>query len=522
MRNFYKLIPILLGLFYVLSSSQSVASTNNNSANNAIEFSSSEDVADFVISNNIETLPYLLNANSANSLFDSINCNPLTEGVKSATLEVTTDLDITSIPLTGKSPESLIQIGYGHETDSPLPMATYSSYTYSQSIYLQSEINVADQRISKLFYKRNTFTELENAGQINIYMGHTSDTSLTDWIDVTTLQKVSYYELIPSPDEDGWVEFYLTVPFIYNNTDNLVIAFDENKSGYDNYGNNFYSNSTTENQSIYYRNSTNCDPTSPESGTLTDSRPNIRLLFEDLPSTPILTVIPESNDFSTIALLTSADKEFSVYNTGIDNLVINDIYLGGSNMDQFSISELPTFPISITNDPAESFNITCTYTPTVGGENDAIIYFNSNQGLDSVLISGYAYCPTITALPWSEYFDNTRTTTVPNITLTWNTIINNYGTIKTEASTALSDPNSVDMYNSNYLSAKLLLITPPLTIDPNSVKVLFSANGEVEDSVIVGVMTHNNDISTFIPVGEFALTRTYRPHKGVGKGIVGK
>lgn len=476
------------------------------------------DAADFTIDAMSETLPFGLTANSANELTVDVIFDPQTEStsLKNANLDITHSEGVTSIPLTGECPAGIMQIGYGTETDTHLPMEPYYGYTYSQSIYLQSEIDVPNQRISRIYYQKNNSNVWADAGQINIYMGHTSQTELTDWIPITELQEVTYQEVLPVGDDDGWVEFVLTVPFNYNNTDNLVIAFDENKPSYDDLDDEFYNHTTTDNMSIYYYNDgTNPDPASPPSGTTSEYRPNIRLFFEDIPTTPMLSVNPDSYDYETVIVYSSLDKDFNIRNLGAGTLSVTDIYVDGDNPGEFTLSNLPTFPLDLTNDASDFHTLTCTYNPTFDGDASAYVYFETNVGLDSVEVIGNGYDATIAALPWEEGFDDPATTTVPDMTLGWTALVLNatstWSSIETEDGTTypVSSPNYVDMYNSDDEDAEYYLITPPTTLDPNTVKVLFSARGEDIDSVIVGIMTDANDPATFTQINEFAMTGSY-------------
>jgi len=476
------------------------------------------DAADFTIDGMSETLPFGLTANSANELTVDVIFDPQTEStsLKSASLDITHSEGVTSIPLTGECPAGIMQIGYGTNESIPLPMDNFYNYSYSQSIYLQSEIDVAGQRISRVYYQKNNNNDWVDIGQINIYMGHTSQTELTDWIPLTELQEVTYQEVFPAGDDDGWVEFVLTVPFNYNNTDNLVIAFDENLIGWES-GQDFLTHEVTGDMSIKYdSDATNPDPASPPSyENLYEHRPNIRLFFEDIPSTPVLSVNPESYDYETVIVYSSSDKDFNIRNLGVGTLSITDIYLDGDNPGEFALSNLPTFPLDLTNDPSDFHALTCTFNPTVDGDASAYIYFETSEGLDSVEVVGNGYDATIAALPWEEGFDDPATTTVPDITLGWTALVLNatstYASIETEDGTTypVSSPNYVDMYNAGETDAEYYLITPPTTLDPNTVKLLFSAHGEAIDSVVVGIMTDANDPATFTQINEFAMTGSY-------------
>jgi hypothetical protein len=447
----------------------------------------------------------------------SFSYSPIDVGTDADTLVITHADGSDTIFLSGYAdyvlPENMVEIGQGTITDVALPMEPFYGYSYSQSIYLQSEINMDGMRISKVYYQKNNQNDWPDAGQINIYIGHTSQTNISDWIDISTLQEVTYSEALPMADENGWVEFILTTPFIYNNTDNLVIAFDENKQNYDESSDDFYNHAVAENMSIYYYNdSNNPDPTSPPSGTLKMNRPNIRLQFEDLPTTPIFSINPDAHDYGTVIVSNTATEDFTVQNNGINILTINDIYLGGTNMDQFALNGLPTFPADLTNDFADAFTFNADFAPTADGAMTAKIYIDHSEGLDSVMLTGIAYDATIYAIPWDEYFDDPATTTTPDMTLGWNAIMNASSTwawIRTGTSTTMSSPNSVGFYNSSDMGGDFILAAPPTSLDPTGTRVRFYANGGSSHQIQVGYLTIQDDASTFVPVDTVDLTGSY-------------
>ncbi len=166
-----------------------------------------------------------------------------------------------------------ITIGDGTVVGKAIPIEPYFGYTYSQVIYLQSEIGVADD-ITTLSWNF-AGTSLSSSNDWTIYMGHTTKTdfsSTTDWVDVTTLTQV-WTGTFTDPGAAGWVSFDIT-DFTYNNTDNLIIAVDENASGYNGSGDDFYCTGVTGNRAITYRNdSTNPDPLTPPAASYT--YPNI-------------------------------------------------------------------------------------------------------------------------------------------------------------------------------------------------------------------------------------------------------
>ncbi|KMQ69384.1 hypothetical protein ACM39_04690 [Chryseobacterium sp. FH2] len=160
-----------------------------------------------------------------------------------------------------------INLGVGSTTKGIAPISTYYGYSYVQQIFPKSEINAdAAGNITGLKFYLGASATLTNSSDWVIYLGHTTKTSFssnTDWIPLGDLTQV-YSGAVTN--NSGVVEITLTTPFAYNNTDNLVIAAEENASGYDSNGSGeaFYVYTTSSNRSIYYRSDTvNPDPASP-------------------------------------------------------------------------------------------------------------------------------------------------------------------------------------------------------------------------------------------------------------------
>ena len=157
-----------------------------------------------------------------------------------------------------------VTIGTGTTEDQGLPIEPSSTYSYSQVIYLQSEIGAA-MDIATLVYPVSAATYINDSNDWVIYMGHTTKTqfdSTTDWIDVANMIQV-FSGVIDV--NGGSVSVSLDTPFSYNGTDNLVIAIDENTAGADGMDDDFLCSSVTNPRGITflgdYQN--NPDPASP-------------------------------------------------------------------------------------------------------------------------------------------------------------------------------------------------------------------------------------------------------------------
>ena len=175
---------------------------------------------------------------------------------------------------------SQISIGSGDDGDglnSP-PMTPYYGYSYSQSIYLASEIGASGD-ITSIEYALNagsTFTSADD--NVDVWIGHTAKTafdSASDWVDVSTLSQVLVDGTVTVANDVLTITF--SSPFAYNGSDNLVIAVDANEVGYGSSSAFVLStNGPTAGLTLDQRSDTlNSNPTSPATGLLRQNRGNI-------------------------------------------------------------------------------------------------------------------------------------------------------------------------------------------------------------------------------------------------------
>ncbi len=177
-------------------------------------------------------------------------------------------------------------IGTGTDISHETPMNPYYEFSYSNVIYLQSEIHHAGTINKISFFYAPTSANLTNR-IFTIYMGHTtksSFTSNTDWITtgLTQVFTTTTYNLVSGQ----WNEITLDTPFVYNNTDNLVVATDYNQDecvGTTN-NENFYGTAGTARSIVFYSDTINPDPASPPTTGYTlylrDFFPNIKISFQ--------------------------------------------------------------------------------------------------------------------------------------------------------------------------------------------------------------------------------------------------
>jgi hypothetical protein len=103
-----------------------------------------------------------------------------------------------------------------------LPINFIYNYSFSQSIFLKSEINRANQQFKKVYFYYNGYDQFINKREFTIYMKHTSSNSLSTWEDITTFDSLTTVTL--DLVAEGWYEINLGTSFAYNNTDNIVIG----------------------------------------------------------------------------------------------------------------------------------------------------------------------------------------------------------------------------------------------------------------------------------------------------------
>src|SRR5690554_5281379 len=226
---------------------------------------------------------------------------------------------------TTQAADGSIVIGTGTVENISLPMEPYWSYSISQTIYDQEWINVDNQRIEQISYYFNGHSAWVE--DVQIFMAHTTLNTFettSSWVLEDELMLV-YDGQLETTAQEGWITLPLSVPFNYNNTDNLLVAFAANTPGHASTYDDFVGSVVGGNKSIFFRSdSINSDFISPNTGTLSDKIPNTLLTMGDIPTTAQLMVFPDSYVWDETVINTSAiPKTFSMRNTGIGTLTVN-------------------------------------------------------------------------------------------------------------------------------------------------------------------------------------------------------
>lgn len=267
--------------------------------------------------NNTATIPAISAGSSQTISFTATASNSLPTG-NLINFTINSNYPNGAIQYSHEFLAALLQIGDGNITNTHLPLEPYYGYTYSQSIYTASELNLGTSVINKIAYHYNGNSAWTD--NIVLYMGNTtknSFTSTSNWVTLPNLTQV-YSGSFTVPASPGWIEIELTTPFIYYGASNLVIAFDENTYGYHASNDEFYCYNSGANRSIYYYgDSTNPNPASPVTamGTST-SNPNLRIFASSFSSEPEIAVNADSIDLGRVVLGDPVFETLTISNQG--------------------------------------------------------------------------------------------------------------------------------------------------------------------------------------------------------------
>ena len=184
-----------------------------------------------------------------------------------------------------------VQVGNGSYNGYYAPIAAYYKNSWVQFIYPASEIQQAGMIGAISFYCSATDASTDLAGEVNIYMAHTSKSdhsSTSDWLAAEDLTLVYHTDAFEKPAATGWMSFDLNTAFAYNGTDNIAIVV---AAKLPNYSTNIkFDYWPTDNALLYRGNDDNTaygEHPGNNSGTRSTNRPNIKFTFcHELPACP--------------------------------------------------------------------------------------------------------------------------------------------------------------------------------------------------------------------------------------------
>lgn len=127
-----------------------------------------------------------------------------------------------------------ITIGEGSGMTTQLPFNSFYNFSFTEQIYLASEIQFAGY-IKAISFRIAYSYNIGSVADIDVYLKNVSRNSFSD---ATDYEPVSSDDLVFSgeweipADTDDWITITFDTPFRYNGADNLLIAIDENSSDY--------------------------------------------------------------------------------------------------------------------------------------------------------------------------------------------------------------------------------------------------------------------------------------------------
>jgi agmatine/peptidylarginine deiminase len=321
-----------------------------------------------------------------------------------------------------------------------LPIRTYYGYSYTQQIVSQSEINTSGSITKLRFYWYDGYNN--NSNNWTIYMGHTTKTafaSTSDWIQSSAMTQV-FSGTVTFPSSQGWMEITLNTAFNYNNTQNLVIAVDENAAGYATNNGRFVAAQTTSNTCIYYYDdSTNPNPVSPPAAVGTAAYKNYLQLEITTPAGPMFSISPNetSHGFGDVLIGDYITQEYVISNAGSGGSVDITTPLAVTGDSYFSIVRQP-LNTSLAAGDTTSFVV--KYSPTTLGSHSGslTITYGLAKATHTISFSGRGVTTPVTMFEedWESGSDG------------W-TFVNGTQTNKWHLGTATYSSASHSMYISN-------------------------------------------------------------------------
>ncbi|HNX00491.1 MAG TPA: choice-of-anchor J domain-containing protein, partial [Candidatus Cloacimonadota bacterium] len=333
-------------------------------------------------------------------------------------------VQLTATVLPALAP-GLVEVGNGTLVNLSLPVEPYYNYSFSQTLYMQSELNQPNSRITSIFYKYDGSDAW--ADSVWIYMGLTTRTEFTGTTDYVPADQLTlvYQGLLTVPATAGWVEVPLQVPFTYDNASNLVVCVDRDMPPYHPNADDFYCTAVATNRSLeQHSDAQNSNVNTPLAGTLRMNIPDTRFQFQTLSNDPLFAAIPSTISFNSVNVgETSTAINVQVRNSGGGSLTITQpITLTGPDAAMFTLTDTHTYPQTLT--AGQGITVSITFTPTSAGNKSAQLNVmdnltrnfrstkenlkaeNSERIMHVLPISGYGNDGVIHTFPYNQDYED--------------------------------------------------------------------------------------------------------------------
>ena len=425
-------------------------------------------------------------------------------------------------------------VGTGTLTTYELPINNYWEYSYTQQIFLASEMN-GPQSISSVAFQYAYSSPSTVKNSVNIYMGHTTQSTFSS---VSNYISSSNLTLVYSGNlncQQGWNTFNLTTPFQYNGTDNLVLVVDDNSGDYNSDSYTFYAHDAGANRAVhYYQDGADISMSSPSSADdydVTNYRSNVKF---GGPCNSTATCIAPNVYISDVT-----DESITVaWAPGYTENSWNLEYRAG-NGAWISEGVVTGSSYTITNLTSNT-DYTVRMQSSCGGGDVS----------DWAMASEHTACSDLTTMPYIDNLDSytgatTTSVATSNLPDCWSHInegtsssYSGYPIIYNSSTYAASGTNSLRFYT--YTTAGTyddqIAILPPIdvtTVPMNTLQVAFDVralNTSYTFKLDVGIMTDPTDRSTFVTIQSLNITSTtyanyevpFSQYLGTGKYIAFK
>ena len=360
--------------------------------------------------------------------------------------------------------QETVTIGNGTSGGSGTPFNTLYGYSFVEQIYSADEITVDGETVAGTitelrFYLNQVYADVAMTHDIVVYMKNVTKSAFStvaDYEHVTSNDIVFEGQWTIPMNTSGWLSIPLDTPFVYDGESNLMVAIDENTSGYKT--RNFRYTNTTDNTVVsFHSDSNNPDPYSASLDSfsysaLKKTRADLQLVIIPSagPSCPKPTNLTVSNLSSNSATVNweSTGTWFHYQYRESGEEWIEDGGYGGTGSTFASLTEVlepnTTYEFRVQNicnlDPLEESAYATTQFTTP--------------------------CGAITTFPWTEDFESYDANTIPSC---WD---NSSSTSSTLASNperiwgvySYSNNKMLRMYNYYVQSGTALINTNPITL----------------------------------------------------------
>ncbi len=377
-----------------------------------------------------------------------------------------------------------LAIGNGTSTNSYLPSYSFYNYSYTQQIYLASEMN-GPSTLTSIAFNASAITSQRT---YKIYLMHTTATSADNWL--PTDSAVMVYSGSPQLVV-GWNTFNFTAPFAYNGNDNIAVIVIDETGSYAS-GNQWMSHTASGTLSKYiYQDSDpysiNTTPSSGSSGTPT-ARNNVKF----------------GGDCDSVATCIAPN----VVVTGYSDEEITIAWVAGDQETSWEVEYK-------TADTTEWTNVgtvtATTYTFTgLASSTDYNIRLRSVCGSSDFSswtnVNAFTVCEYI-EVPYTQDFESATGSGSSYFIDCWFRGTNN-STQYPYASTSYATSGTHSLYFYGTSAYYCYAATPRFddSVEMDSLAVNFNLYATSSGySIEMGVMTDPSDYSTFVPVNSFTV-----------------